>query len=262
MQAKTYSPEQPEIGHDPPHGFPLLAAIHLSTNYGKVEILKDINVEIWPKEVVCLIGANGAGKTTFIRAVSGLAPVVGGQMLFSGQDLRKLAAFQIARLKIGHVPQGRQIIPDLTVKGNLEMGSFQFYRSQHKKVLELMEREFDRFPILRERRNQIATSLSGGEQQMLALSRALMMDPIFLMMDEPSLGLAPFIVEEIFKSIWQLHESGITILLVEQNATLALAIAHRGYVLQNGKVFVHGTNEELLNNPDVIKGYLGRGDMQ
>ena len=257
MQQKPYEPEQHGKEHHPQNEKPLLSAISLSVSYGKVEILKDINIEIWPKEVVCLIGANGAGKTTFIRAVSGLAPVVGGQILFGGQDLRKLHSYQIARLKIGHVPQGRQIIPDLTVKGNLEMGSYQIYRSQHKRVLQIMEKEFERFPILRERRNQIATSLSGGEQQMLALSRALMMEPRFLMMDEPSLGLAPFVVEEIFKSIWQLHESGITILLVEQNATLALAIAHRGYVLQNGKVFIKGTNEELLSNPDVIKGYLG-----
>lgn len=243
--------------HYPQNEKPLLAAIDLSVSYGKIEILKDINIEIWPKEVVCLIGANGAGKTTFIRAVSGLAPVVGGRILFADHDLRRLAAYQIARLQIGHVPQGRQVIPDLTVKGNLEMGSYQFYRSQHKKVLQIMEKEFERFPILQERQNQIAASLSGGEQQMLALSRALMMEPIFLMMDEPSLGLAPFIVEEIFKSIWHLHESGITILLVEQNATLALAVAHRGYVLQNGKVIITGTNEELLSNPDVIKGYLG-----
>ena len=257
MQQKPYEPEQHEKERHPQNEKPLLAAINLSVSYGKVEILKDINIEIWPKEVVCLIGANGAGKTTFIRAVSGLAPVVGGQILFGDHDLRKLHSYQIARLKIGHVPQGRQIIPDLTVKGNLEMGSYQIYRSQHKRVFQIMEREFDRFPILRERRNQIATSLSGGEQQMLALSRALMMEPSFLMMDEPSLGLAPFVVEEIFKSIWQLHESEITILLVEQNATLALAIAHRGYVLQNGKVFISGTNEELLSNPDVIKGYLG-----
>jgi branched-chain amino acid transport system ATP-binding protein len=236
---------------------PLLAADNLSVCYGKVEVLKDINIEIWPEEVVCLIGANGAGKTTFIRAVSGLAPVVAGQIRFAGQDLRKLPSYQIARLQIAHIPQGRQIIPDLTVRGNLEMGSYQFYRSNHKKVLQIMEKEFERFPILGERQNQIAASLSGGEQQMLAISRALMMEPRFLMMDEPSLGLAPFIVEEIFKSIWHLHESGITILLVEQNATLALAIAHRGYVLQNGKVFINGTSEELLSNPDVIKGYLG-----
>jgi branched-chain amino acid transport system ATP-binding protein len=236
---------------------PLLAADHLSVCYGKVEVLKDINVEIWAEEVVCLIGANGAGKTTFIRAVSGLAPVVAGRIRFAGHDLRKLPSYQIARLQIAHIPQGRQIIPDLTVRGNLEMGSYPFYRRNHKRVLQIMEKEFERFPILRERQNQIAASLSGGEQQMLAISRALMMEPRFLMMDEPSLGLAPFIVEEIFKSIWHLHESGITILLVEQNATLALAIAHRGYVLQNGQVFINGSSEELLSNPEVIKGYLG-----
>lgn len=257
MQQISCELEQHEKMNDMQKEKPLLAACNLSVSYGKIEILKEINIEIWPKEVVCLIGANGAGKTTLIRAISGLAPVVGGQLTFAHHDLRKLPSYQVARLKIAHVPQGRQIIPDLTVKGNLEMGAYQIYRSQRKKVAQLMEREFERFPILRERQNQVATSLSGGEQQMLALSRALMMEPEFLMLDEPSLGLAPVIVEEIFKSIWQLHEAGITILLVEQNATLALTIAHRGYVLQNGRMKITGTNEELLSNQEVIKGYLG-----
>lgn len=235
----------------------MLSLKNLSVHYEKVKVLKGIDIEVSEKEVVCLIGANGAGKTTFIRAVSGLAPVVSGQILFEAIDLKKLLPYQISRLGIAHIPQGRQIIPDLTVKGNLELGGYRFKRSDRKKVVHLMEQEFERFPILRERHNQIAASLSGGEQQMLAISRALMMEPRFIMMDEPSLGLAPMVVEEIFKSIWHLHESGITILLVEQAATLALAIAHRGYVLQNGEVYIKGTGQELSENPDVVSGYLG-----
>lgn len=236
---------------------PMLSAKSLSVSYDKVEVLKGIDVEVFQREVVSLIGANGAGKTTFIRAISGLAPIVDGQVLFEDIDVRRLLPYQIARLGIAHIPQGRQIIPDLTVKGNLELGSYRFHRSDREKVRQLMEQEFERFPILSERRNQRAASLSGGEQQMLAISRALMMEPRFIMMDEPSLGLAPLLVEEIIRAIWHLHQSGMTIFLVEQAATLALAIAHRGYVLQNGRVLMEGTGQELLENPDVIKGYLG-----
>ena len=240
-----------------PSGKTVVTVTGLSVNYGKVEVLKDIDIEVRQKEVVCLIGANGAGKTTLIMAVSGLAPIVKGQILFEGVDLRGVKPFQVARLGIAHVPQGRQIIPDLSVQGNLELGGYRLKRTQRSKLHQLLEQEFGRFPILQERRNQIAASLSGGEQQMLAISRALMMEPKFIMMDEPSLGLAPLVVEDIIKAIWHLHESGITILLVEQAATLALAISHRGYVLQNGKIIMKGSGKELSENPDVIKGYLG-----
>lgn len=229
----------------------------LSVNYDKVKVLKEIDIEIHQKEVACLIGANGAGKTTLIMAVSGLAPIAKGQILFEGVDLRAFKPFQVARLGIAHVPQGRQIIPDLTVQGNLEVGAYRLKRTERSRLHQLLAQEFERFPILRERSNQIAASLSGGEQQMLAISRALMMEPKFVMMDEPSLGLAPKMVEDIIKAIWHLHESGITILLVEQAATLALAISHRGYVLQNGKIIIKGSGKELSENPDVIKGYLG-----
>jgi branched-chain amino acid transport system ATP-binding protein len=235
----------------------MLAVRDLSVRYAKLEVLREIDVEVWQGEVVCLIGANGAGKTTLLRAISGLAPIVSGEVWFEGVDFRRLPPHQIARLGIAHVPQGRQIIPDLTVKGNLELGCYRLTRKDRQEVHQLMEQEFERFPILGERRNQVANSLSGGEQQMLAISRALMMKPRFIMMDEPSLGLAPLVVEEIVKAIWHLHETGITILLVEQAATLALAISHRGYVLQNGRVFLKGTGQELLENPDIIKGYLG-----
>lgn len=235
----------------------MLSVKDLLVRYGKVEVLRDIDLEVWPKEIVCLIGANGAGKTTLIRAISGLAPIVKGEVLFDNNDLRRFLPYQIARLGIAHVPQGRQIIPDLTVKGNLELGGYRFPRKDRQKVLQLMEEEFERFPILAERRYQVAATLSGGEQQMLAIARALMMEPRLIMMDEPSLGLAPMMVENIFKIIWHLHETGITILIVEQAATLALAMAHRGYVLQNGEVFMKGTTKELLQNPYIIKGYLG-----
>jgi branched-chain amino acid transport system ATP-binding protein len=235
----------------------ILSVRGLCVRYDKVEVLKSIDLEVHRKEVVCLIGANGAGKTTLIKAVSGLISIVDGEIFFEGMNLRKILPYQIARLGIAHIPQGRQIIPDLSVRDNLQLGTYRLGRSQRQKVIGLMEQEFARFPILGERSKQIAGSLSGGEQQMLAISRALMMQPRFVMMDEPSLGLAPLIVEEIIEAIWHLHESEITILLVEQTATLALAIAHRGYVLQNGKIIIKGTGQELSENPDVIKGYLG-----
>jgi branched-chain amino acid transport system ATP-binding protein len=236
---------------------PLVSVKGLSVNYDKVEVLKEIDIEVRQKEVVCLIGANGAGKTTLIMAVSGLAPIAKGQILFEGVELSGAKPFQVARLGIAHVPQGRKIIPDLTVQGNLELGAYRLKRRERNRLHQLLEQEFVRFPILRERSNQIAASLSGGEQQMLAISRALMMAPKFVMMDEPSLGLAPLVVEDIIKAIWYLHESGITILLVEQAATLALAISHRGYVLQTGKIVMKGSGLELSKNPDVVKGYLG-----
>jgi branched-chain amino acid transport system ATP-binding protein len=238
-------------------GQPVVSIQGLSVNYGKVEVLKEIDIEVRQTEVVCLIGANGAGKTTLIMAVSGLAPILKGQILYEGTDLRGVKPYKIARMGISHVPQGRQIVPDLTVQGNLEIGGYRFKRSDRNKVRYLMEEQFERFPVLRERRSQIAASLSGGQQQMLAISRALMMDPSFIMMDEPSLGLAPLVVEDIIKAIWHLHKSGITILLAEQAATLALAISHRGYVLQNGRVLMEGVGKELSEDPDVIRGYLG-----
>jgi branched-chain amino acid transport system ATP-binding protein len=181
---------------------PMLTVRDLSVRYAKVEVLREIDLEVWQGEVVCLIGANGAGKTTLLRAISGLAPIVSGEIWFEGIDFRRLPSHQIAGLGIAHVPQGRQIIPDLTVKGNLELGCYRFTRKDRREIHQLMEQEFRRFPILAERRNQVANSLSGGEQQMLAISRALMMKPRFIMMDEPSLGLAPLVVEEIVKAIW------------------------------------------------------------
>jgi len=238
-------------------GRTMLSVEGLSVSYDKVKVLNAIDFKAREKEIVCLIGANGAGKTTFLRAISGLAPIRSGEIHFEDIDLRRLSAHKIAKFGIAHIPQGRQIIPDLTVKGNLELGSYRFHRRDREKVHHLMEQEFERFPILRQRQNQVAVSLSGGEQQMLAISRALMMEPRFTMMDEPSLGLAPLVVEEIIKAIWRLNNSGMTILLVEQAATLALAIAHRGYLLQNGEILTKGTAQELTENPDVIKGYMG-----
>ncbi len=182
-------------------GHSMLKVEKLSVFYDKVRVLNKIDLVVQEKEIVCPIGANGAGKTTFLRAISGLAPIASGESQFEGIDLRRLSAHQIARLGISHIPQGRQIIPDLTVKENLDLGSYRIYRNNHKKVRQIMKQEFERFPILRQRQDQVAVSLSGGEQQMLAISRALMMEPRFVMMDEPSLGLAPLVVEEIIKAI-------------------------------------------------------------
>ncbi len=235
----------------------MLNISRLSVHYDKVEVLKEIDLVVRQKEVVCLIGANGAGKTTLIKSISGLTPIVNGKVLFENVDLTKLLPHQITKLGIAHIPQGRQVIPDLTVKGNLQLGGYRLTGRDRYKIKLLMEQGFKRFPILRERANQIAASLSGGEQQMLAIARGLMMEPNFIMMDEPSLGLAPLIVEEIMKTIWYLHGSGITILLVEQAATLALAISHQGYVLHNGEIIIEGSSQELSENPDVIKRYLG-----
>lgn len=237
---------------------PMLTLKELSVRYSTAEVLSEIDIEVWQEEMVCLIGANGAGKTTLLRTISGLVPIIKGEIQFENIDLRKLLPYEIPRLGIGHVPQGRQIIPNLTVKENLELGCYRFVRSERPNVNKLMEREFARFPILGERRHQIASSLSGGEQQMLAISRTLMMEPKFIMMDEPSLGLAPLVVEEIIKAILNLHKNKMTILFVEQLATVALRIAHRGYVLKSGKVFIKGTCQELLEHPDIIKGYLGK----
>ncbi len=253
--AMTHSPTPDEEKYR--DDAPLLSVNGLSVRYDKAEVLREMDFEVRQNELVCLIGANGAGKTTFVRAISGLAPIVKGQAAFEGVALKGVEPYQIARLGIAHVPQGRQVIPDLTVMGNLELGSYRFHGKDRRKVSQLIEEVFERFPILHRRQTQLAGSLSGGEQQLLAISRALMMAPKFIMMDEPSLGLAPLVVEEIMEAALGLAEIGITVLLVEQAATLALAISDKAYVLQNGEIIMKGTGHELYKNPDIIKGYLG-----
>ncbi len=234
----------------------MLAVKNLRVHYGKIEVLKGVSLDVRAGEIVTVIGANGAGKTTLLRAVSGLAPIVAGEVTLEGQPIHRQPPHRVSRLGVAHIPQGRQIVPDLTVEDNLRLGAYRIARDRAR-VRDLMVREYERFPRLRERRGQIGGSLSGGEQQMLAIARGLMMDPRFVMMDEPSLGLAPKLVDEIMATIQALNRQGVTILLVEQAAAEALVLAHRGYVLRTGEVFLSGPAEELRRDPRVIEGYLG-----
>jgi len=234
----------------------MLAVKNLRVHYGKIEVLKGVSLDVRAGEIVSVIGSNGAGKTTLLRAVSGLAPVVAGEVTLEGRPIHRQPPHRISRLGVAHIPQGRQIVPDLTVEDNLRLGGYRLARDRAR-VRELMAREYERFPRLSERRGQIAGSLSGGEQQMLAIARGLMLDPRFVMMDEPSLGLAPKVVDEIMATIQGLNRQGVTILLVEQAAAEALVLAHRGYVIRTGEVFLSGPADELRRDPRVIEGYLG-----
>ncbi len=234
----------------------MLAVKNLRVHYGKIEVLKGVSLDVRAGEIVTVIGGNGAGKTSLLRAVSGLAPIVAGEVTFEGRPIHRQPPHRISRLGVAHIPQGRQIVPDLSVEDNLLLGAYRLARDRAK-VREFMAREYERFPRLSERRGQIAGSLSGGEQQMLAIARGLMMDPRFVMMDEPSLGLAPKVVDEIMATLQALNRRGVTILLVEQAASEALVLAHRGYVLRTGEVFLSGPAEQLRRDPRVIEGYLG-----
>ncbi|HET8576856.1 MAG TPA: ABC transporter ATP-binding protein [Methylomirabilota bacterium] len=234
----------------------MLAVKNLRVHYGKIEVLKGVSLDVRAGEIVTVIGSNGAGKTTLLRAISGLAPIVAGEVMLEGRPIHRYPPHRISRLGVAHIPQGRQIIPDLTVEDNLRLGGYRLARDRGK-VREFMAREYERFPRLSERRSQIAGSLSGGEQQMLAIARGLMMDPRFVMTDEPSLGLAPKAVDEIMATLQALNRHGVTILLVEQAAAEALILAHRGYVIRTGEVFLAGPAEDLRRDPRVIEGYLG-----
>lgn len=230
-----------------------LKAVH--SFYGHVEALRGVSLEVKEGEIVSLIGANGAGKTTLLMTICGKPQPQRGEVLFLDQSLATLPTYQIMRLGIAHCPEGRHIFPKMTVMENLQMGVNAIFKEFFEKDL---QRIFDLFPILYNRRNQRGGTLSGGEQQMLAIARAIMSRPKLLLLDEPSLGLAPIIVQKIFEIIQQLNqEFKMTILLVEQNAYHALKLAHRGYVLANGEVVIQGTGQELLNNPDINKAYLG-----
>ena len=221
--------------------------------YGAIHAVKGVSLEVNDGEIVALIGANGAGKSTVLKTISGLMHPRGGSIHFDGHDITHTEAFQLVRHGLAHVPEGRRIFPLMTVQENLEMGAF----SKKDVSKEDLERMFALFPRLKERRKQIAGTLSGGEQQMLAMSRALMSHPKLLMLDEPSMGLAPILVDQIFDIIKELHAAGTTILLVEQNATKALQIAERAYVLQTGKITLAGTGAELASSDEVRKAYLG-----
>lgn len=234
---------------------PLLEIVNLSVNYGGIEALQNINITVNVGEVVTLIGANGAGKSTTLRAISKIVSPRGGKIIYSGRDITRRQPHEVVKLGIAHSPEGRRVLSRQTVEVNLELGAY--IRSNAAEVKADLQRQFEIFPRLKERRHQLAGTLSGGEQQMLAISRALMSRPKLLLLDEPSLGLAPAIVREIFSIIENLRATGVTILLVEQNANLALQIANRGYVLEAGGITLSGAAEDLLKDERVKQAYLG-----
>jgi branched-chain amino acid transport system ATP-binding protein len=235
----------------------MLELIDVHTYYGNIQALKGITLSVNPGEVVTLIGSNGAGKTTTLRTIQGLLRPKQGQILFEGQDLNAVSTENIVRLGIAQSPEGRMIFPRMTVLENLEMGAFQ--RTDKLGIKADMERAFLLFPRLKERISQRGGTLSGGEQQMLAIARALMARPRLLLLDEPSMGLAPMLVSQIFSIIQEISAQGMTILLVEQNARMALTVADRGYVLQTGEIVLTGSAKELQTNETVRKAYLGEG---
>lgn len=233
----------------------MLEVKNLSVSYGAIEAVKDISFTVNAGEIVSLIGANGAGKTTTLHTITGLVPAKSGSVMYNGVDLLKTHNNKIVTLGMAHIPEGRHVFTRMSVEENLEMGAFSLKdQSDLKKDLDMV---YVLFPRLKERRNQKAGTLSGGEQQMLAMGRALMSHPKTILMDEPSMGLSPKLVKEIFSIIRKLHEQGITILLVEQNAKMALSIADRAYVLETGRITMEGDAKELLNNEQVRKAYLG-----
>lgn len=231
----------------------LLKVSGLCVNYGHIEALKDVNVEVRKGEICSIIGANGAGKSTFLKAVSALVKPLKGTIEFEGEELPK-KPYKVVKKGVIHVPEGRRTFSGLTIEDNLLVGA---YLSDKSRIREDLERQYDLFPILWERRNQFAGTLSGGEQQMLAVCRGLMSHPKILLLDEPSMGLAPIIVSQIYDIIQRIRESGITILLVEQNAKKALSICDYAYVLENGRIKLEGSGNDLLNSDDVRKAYLG-----
>lgn len=235
----------------------MLKVENLTVYYGYVSALQKVSIQVNEGEIITLIGGNGAGKTTTLMSISNLVEKTEGRITFKGQDITNMAPDKIVKLGISHVPEGRKIFPQLTVYENLIAGTFGRPGMSKDRVQELMEQSFTLFPRLKERTKQAGGSLSGGEQQMLAIARGLMMDPSLIMLDEPSLGLAPIIVEEIFELILRIRETGTTVLLIEQNASMALSIADRGYVLETGRMTLTGTGKELSVNEDVKKAYLG-----
>lgn len=235
----------------------MLKVEDLSVNYGYIRALSRVNLEVRQGEIVTLIGGNGAGKTTTLMSVSNLVEKAGGSIRFKDRDITHIAPDRIVKMGISHIPEGRKIFPALTVYENLIAGTLGNPRLTKAGIARNFENTYTMFPRLKERTKQSGGSLSGGEQQMLAIARGLMMDPELLMLDEPSLGLAPIIVEEIFELIIRIRATGKTILLIEQNASMALSIADRGYVIETGGVKLEGGGKELLANPEVKKAYLG-----
>ena len=223
--------------------------------YGMIQAIKGVSFEVNEGEVIALIGANGAGKTTILHTITGLLSPKNGTIIFEGQDISKIPAHKIVSLGMAHVPEGRRVFADLTVYENLKMGAYT--RTDKKEIEETLEMIYSRFPRLKERKNQLAGTLSGGEQQMLAMGRALMSQPRIIVMDEPSMGLSPILVNEIFDIIQKISADGTTVLLVEQNAKKALSIANRAYVLETGKIVLEGDANTLMNDDSVKKAYLG-----
>lgn len=233
----------------------MLSIKDLHVYYGMIHAIKGVSFEVNQGEVIALIGANGAGKTTILHTITGLLPAKAGSIEFEGVDLTKTPAHKIVSMGMAHVPEGRRIFQQLSVYDNLKMGAYT--RKDKKEIEESIEAVYERFSRLKERRNQIAGTLSGGEQQMLAMGRALMSKPKIILMDEPSMGLSPLYVSEIFDIIQEISSSGTTVLLVEQNAKKALAIANRAYVLETGRIILDGDAKQLMNDEQVKKAYLG-----
>jgi len=238
-----------------PRGEPLLRAHDVHSYYGHIHALQGITLEVFPGEIVTLLGANGAGKTTTLRTISGLMHPRSGTITFDGSEITNVPAHRLVRRGVGHAPEGRRIFSRMTVLENLQMGAYT--RSDKAELQADFDRVFSLFPRLRERSGQAGGTLSGGEQQMLAIGRALMTHPKLLLLDEPSMGLAPILVEQIFDVIRDIHAQGTTVLVVEQNALMALGIAHRGYILQTGRMVLEDTAANLRQNPEVQKAYLG-----
>jgi branched-chain amino acid transport system ATP-binding protein len=229
----------------------------LSVDYGKVRALHGVQISVKQGEIAAIIGANGAGKTTTLNAVLRLVPWAGGEIIFDGRSLKQLRSHQIIRTGLGTVLEGRQLFTDQTVEDNLLLGAYGLGRKSLAKVKDNIERELKRYPVLKERRRQLAGTLSGGEQQMLALARAMVADPKMLLLDEPTMGLAPVIIQEVVHTISDLRDRGLTILWVEQMAYVALKVSDRVYILENGRMIRSGSGRELLNDPHVLKAYLG-----
>ena len=233
----------------------MLKIENLEVNYGMIKAIKGVSFEVKQGEVIALIGANGAGKTTILHTITGLVGARGGSIIFEGQDLLKIPAHKIVEMGMAHVPEGRRIFQELTVYENLKLGAF--ILKDKKQIEKNLQYVYEHFPRLKERKNQIAGTLSGGEQQMLAMGRALMSNPKIILMDEPSMGLSPILVAEIFQIIKEVSADGTTVLLVEQNAKKALSIADRAYVLETGKIALSGDAKELMNDESIKKAYLG-----
>ncbi len=228
---------------------------NISVRYGKAEALRNVSMRVDKGEIVSLIGSNGAGKTTTLKSISGLVPYYGGEILFQGRRLNGVAPHEIVRMGIAHVPEGRRVFSSMTVTENLELGAY--LRNDRAAVARDLDRIHKSFPVLNDRAGQKAGSLSGGEQQMLAIARALMASPTVLLLDEPSLGLSPKLVREVARIVSAINSQGVTIILIEQNARMALRLSHRAYILELGQIILEGNAKELINNEKVRKAYLG-----